>query len=33
MFAYSKEVLNLECADGNKFIKILDFELKLHTLL
>lgn len=33
MFVYSKEVLNFTCADGNTFLKILDFELKLHTLL
>lgn len=33
LFIYSKEVLNFVCADGNPFVKILDFELKLHVLL
>lgn len=33
IFVYSKDVLNFVCADGNNFVKILDFELKLHTVL
>lgn len=26
-------MLNFVCADGHNFVKILDFELKLHTIL
>ena len=33
IFVYNKDVLNFVCADGNNFVKILDFELKLHTVL
>lgn len=33
IFVYTKDVLNFVCADGNPFSKILDFELKLHTIL
>jgi hypothetical protein len=33
IFVYPKQVLNFVCADGHNFVKILDFELKLHTIL
>ncbi|EAR94381.2 EF hand protein (macronuclear) [Tetrahymena thermophila SB210] len=33
IFVYTKDVLNFTCADGNNFVKILDFELKLHNVL
>lgn len=33
IFVYTKDVLSFKCTDGNKFVKLLDFELKIHTIL